>query len=123
MRLGSFYEVSFNVEGWESSGSADVEMEMGEFEEDVAVHTTMSTAKAHNLNGRGHFQVTANATPKITFSVAENSYVSFKIYNFLGQEVAELPGKEFAAGEHSRPVTTAHLANGVYHYAMKTAGR
>ncbi|MBN1760272.1 MAG: glycoside hydrolase family 11 protein [Chitinispirillaceae bacterium] len=120
MKLGSFYEVSFNVEGWQSKGSADVEMEMGKFEEDVAVNNTLNAAQNHKINGRGHFQVTANSIPQINFTVPVKSSVSFKVYNFLGREVAKIAGKEFSSGEHSLQVTNVNLAHGVYYYTMKT---
>jgi len=42
-----------------------------------------------------------------------------KVYNSLGQEVAELAGREYSAGQHSVTFNASNLASGIYFYAMK----
>jgi len=55
----------------------------------------------------------------IRFGVPNNSFVSLKVYNLLGQEVAVLAEKEFSAGMHSATFDASHLANGMYFYKIE----
>ena len=60
-----------------------------------------------------------NPATKIEFEVPDNSFVSLKVYNLLGEEVAELAGKEFSAGVHSVIFDASHLASGIYFYTLR----
>jgi hypothetical protein len=60
-----------------------------------------------------------NPSTIITFEIPVNSYVSLKVYNSLGQVVAELGGREYSAGQHSVTFNASNLASGIYYYAMK----
>jgi xylan 1,4-beta-xylosidase len=55
----------------------------------------------------------------IRFGVPDNSFVSLKVYNLLGQEVAVIAEKEYSAGMHSVTFDASHLANGMYFYRIK----
>jgi len=55
----------------------------------------------------------------IRFGVPNNSFVSLKVYNLLGQEVAVLAKKEFSAGMHSVTFDASRLANGIYFYTLR----
>lgn len=60
-----------------------------------------------------------NPSTTISFGIPKNTFVSLKVYNSLGQEIAELAGKEYPAGRHSVTFNASTLASGVYFYAMK----
>jgi hypothetical protein len=60
-----------------------------------------------------------NQLTRIDFEIPEESFVSLKVYNLLGQEVAVLAEKEFPAGGHSVTFSASHLANGVYFYILR----
>ena len=60
-----------------------------------------------------------NLSTTIAFAVPETVFVSLKVYNFHGQEIAELAGKEYSAGRHSVTFDASGLPNGVYFYAMR----
>ncbi len=119
MRLGSFYEVAFNVEGWQSSGSADVHIEMTEATA-VADNTAPGRAAKANLTTAGlqRIEVTGS-TPMFSFSTPEQQTLSFTVYDFLGREVSRIAGREYSAGSHSVPLTASRMARGVYYCAMK----
>ena len=55
----------------------------------------------------------------IRFGVPDNSFVSLKIYNLLGQEVAVLAEKEYSAGVHSVTFDASHLPSGMYFCTMR----
>jgi glucuronoarabinoxylan endo-1,4-beta-xylanase len=61
-----------------------------------------------------------NPTTQINFEIPEKSFVSLKVYNLLGEEIAELAGRENNAGMHSVIFDASTLSNGIYFYTLKT---
>lgn len=55
----------------------------------------------------------------IAFAVPETVFVSLKVYNPQGEEIAELAGRNYSAGRHSVTFDATGLASGVYFYAMR----
>jgi hypothetical protein len=60
-----------------------------------------------------------NGKTNIPFEIPENCYVSLKVYNTLGVEIAELAGKEYSRGKHSVAFDSGNLSGGIYFYAIK----
>ena len=60
-----------------------------------------------------------NPSTTISFSVPQGSKVSLKIYNILGQEVANLVDDYRQAGEYSVQFNASKLASGVYFYRLQ----
>ncbi len=59
-----------------------------------------------------------NPSTVIRYSVPQNSQVSLKIYNVLGQEVATLYNGMQRAGTYEDAFNASRLASGVYFYAL-----
>jgi hypothetical protein len=55
----------------------------------------------------------------ISFRIPENDFVSLKVYNMLGVEIAELAGKRFEAGNHSLEFESGQLPKGKYFYRVE----
>jgi xylan 1,4-beta-xylosidase len=55
----------------------------------------------------------------IGFGIPEKSFVSLKVYNLLGQEVAVIAEREFPSGVHSVTFDASHLPCGMYLYKIK----
>jgi xylan 1,4-beta-xylosidase len=55
----------------------------------------------------------------IRFGVPDDSFISLKVYNLLGQEVAVLAEKKFSRGMHSVTFDASTLANGTYFCKIK----
>lgn len=127
MKMGNLYEVSFVVEGYQSSGSADVTMSMntgtGISGSSCGSSSKTMVAQARGTIGQKHIKVKAGGTQTISFMIPVNSYAAVKVYNYLGQEIADLGGKEYSAGQHSVRFNASNLTNGVYYYAIKTSDR
>jgi endo-1,4-beta-xylanase len=128
MKMGSLYEVSFNVEGWESRGEADVTMSMDTGSGNTTEISSMKLGEgslqenivnAQGTSNVGYLNITKTGTQTITFTLPVNSYVSVKVYNYLGQEITRLGEKEYGAGKHSVSFNAQNLAHGVYYYALK----
>ena len=61
-----------------------------------------------------------NPSTSISFGLPQYSFVSLKVYNSLGEEIAELGGREYSAGQHIVKFNASNLASGVYFYTIRT---
>jgi hypothetical protein len=60
-----------------------------------------------------------NPTTTISYSIPEKSFVSLKVYNILGQEVASLINNQEEAGPHRVNFNAMNLSSGVYFYSIR----
>jgi hypothetical protein len=60
-----------------------------------------------------------NPATQINYSIPTKSYVSLKVHNLLGQEVATLFDGNRQAGRYSAVFDGRGLASGVYFYRLK----
>ena len=63
-----------------------------------------------------------NPSTKINFSLPVNGYVTLKVYDILGNEVATLVDGEKLAGEHSVNFNANGLSSGIYFYQLNVNG-
>jgi hypothetical protein len=63
-----------------------------------------------------------NPSTEIKFSLAVDSKVSMKVFNIVGEEVAELINSQLAAGSHNINFNASSLNSGVYFYRINAAG-
>jgi hypothetical protein len=61
-----------------------------------------------------------NPSTNICFTLPVSSFVSVKVYNTLGAEVAELTSQYYDAGKHTVQFDAAGFPSGVYYYRLKT---
>ncbi|GAB4288087.1 MAG: hypothetical protein Kow0098_05390 [Ignavibacteriaceae bacterium] len=59
-----------------------------------------------------------NPTTTISYSIPENSLVQIKVYDILGNRVAELVNEQQSAGEYSVNFNAENLSSGVYIYRI-----
>lgn len=62
-----------------------------------------------------------NPSTTINFSIPKASFVTLKVYNTLGKEVASIVSKDLQPGNYSEQFVASNLASGVYFYKL-TAG-
>ena len=63
-----------------------------------------------------------NPVTTINYTIAAKDFVTIKVFDFLGKEVATLVNEEKPAGSYSINFNASRLSNGVYFYKM-TAGK
>ncbi len=63
-----------------------------------------------------------NPTTRIDFSIPKQGFVSIKVYNMLGKEVATLVSREMTPGAYSLDFNASKLSSGVYFYKMEVNG-
>jgi hypothetical protein len=61
-----------------------------------------------------------NPSTIIDFTIPEKQVITLKIYNVIGEQVAELIHEELPAGRHSVPFNASDLAGGVYIYRLES---
>jgi hypothetical protein len=61
-----------------------------------------------------------NPVTKIKYSVPHSTFISLKVYNLLGQEVAILVEEEKQVGTYTILFDGSGLASGVYYYRLET---
>ena len=61
-----------------------------------------------------------NSKTNIIFEIPANTFVSLKVYNSLGAEIAELAGKNFQQGRHTVELDSENLSPGIYFYSINT---
>jgi hypothetical protein len=60
-----------------------------------------------------------NPTTTIEFTLPKASFVTLKVYDLLGNEVATLVAEKLPAGKHQRVWEVKGLASGVYLYRIE----
>lgn len=60
-----------------------------------------------------------NPTTKISFQIPETGYVSLKVYNSLGKEVADLVNEMKTEGKYTEIFDASNLSSGVYYYRIQ----
>lgn len=60
-----------------------------------------------------------NPTTNIQYSIPEQAHVTLKVYDVLGNEIAELVNEELSAGVYNRTFNAANLSSGIYFYTLR----
>ncbi len=60
-----------------------------------------------------------NPSTIISYSIPEKSFVTIKVYDVIGNEVATLINNQMEAGEHSVKFNGSNLSSGIYYYQIK----
>jgi hypothetical protein len=62
-----------------------------------------------------------NPSTHIKYAVANKQFVSIKVYDVIGNEIATLVNEEKPAGSYEVEFSANHLSAGVYYYSIVTA--
>jgi hypothetical protein len=62
-----------------------------------------------------------NPSTKIQFSVANDDYITLKVYNVAGQQVSSLINEHLTAGNYSVMFDASSLPSGVYYYRLTSS--
>jgi thermitase len=85
--------------------------------------------KSNNENGKSlnieyaleaNYPNPFNPQTSINYSIKEKGFVSLKVFNTLGEEVASLVDEVQEAGKYSAQFDASHLSSGLYLYRLQT---
>jgi hypothetical protein len=85
----------------------------------------ITSVKRVSTDVPGHFSLEQNypnpfnPTTTITFALPIKSFVSLRVFDALGREVATLVNDEFLAGRYSKKWDASGLPSGVYFYRLQ----
>lgn len=94
------------------------------FATNYTVNVTSATdVKSDNINPNefklyGNFPNPFNPSTKIQFSLPTNNYVTLKVYDISGREVASLVNSQMNAGQHLVNFDASNLSSGIYYYKL-----
>ena len=117
----SLKEYSF-VDNNSLSGKVDYRLKQidndGEFKYSNIVEVSLSAPTKFSLEQ--NYPNPFNPGTTIKYSIAKDSFVTMKLYNIVGEEVATLVNEEKPAGYYQIKFDASNLASGVYFYTLST---
>ncbi|MBK6913405.1 MAG: T9SS type A sorting domain-containing protein [Ignavibacteriales bacterium] len=90
----------------------------GTFEYSNTIEVEISTPLEFSLEQ--NYPNPFNPTTTITFSIPEKSFVTLKVYDILGREIAVLVNEELETGNFEKTFEASTLSSGVYIYRITT---
>jgi len=60
-----------------------------------------------------------NPSTSISFSLPSRLFVSLKVFDLIGREVATIVSEEMSAGTYSRQWNAANMSSGIYFYRLQ----
>jgi hypothetical protein len=94
---------------------------VGQFPEGVASVENISGVTPSNYSLEQNYPNPFNPSTTINFTIPNSEFVTLKVFNILGSEVANLVNENLVAGAYKYSFDAANLASGVYLYEL-TAG-
>jgi uncharacterized lipoprotein YddW (UPF0748 family) len=64
-----------------------------------------------------------NPSTQIKFSLPESGYTTLKVFDTIGNEIAELVNEDIPAGKYTINFNAAHLSSGIYIYILRSGGK
>ncbi len=92
----------------------------GKYEYSEEIEVTSGLVKEYSLEQ--NYPNPFNPTTNISFKLAKKGKVNIKIFNAIGQEVAELVNKTMEGGSYEVTFNAANLPSGVYFCRMNAGG-
>lgn len=91
---------------------------VGQFPEGVASVENISGVTPDNYTLAQNYPNPFNPSTTINFAIPNSEFVTLKVYNILGSEVATLVNENLAGGAYRFNFDAANLASGVYLYEL-----
>ena len=91
---------------------------VGEFPVGVASVENITEVLPNNYSLSQNYPNPFNPSTSINFSIPNSEFVSLKVYNILGSEVATLVNENLSAGSYRFSFDAADLASGIYLYEL-----
>jgi hypothetical protein len=96
-----------------ASGAIAVLMARGSATSTVAFMGTSTSINNNTLLDQYHLSVSPNPAQDLVivkFTLTQSQHISLRIFNTLGQEVAQILDETLSAGEHQKSLEISHLS-------------
>jgi hypothetical protein len=92
---------------------------VGQFMEGVSSVEEISSVTPNDYTLTQNYPNPFNPSTSINFAIPNSEFVTLKIYNILGSEVATLVNETLGAGSYKFNFDASNLASGIYLYELK----
>ncbi len=75
----------------------------------------------NNFSLSQNFPNPFNPSTNISFTIPNSGFVTLKVYDILGKEIATLINEELNAGNYTKTFNATNLSSGVYFYKLQTS--
>jgi len=118
LQNASVIEMNTGIAAYAYAGinSTDVYFDREDWVTDVTPEVNIPEAYSLEQNFPNPF----NPATTIRFNLPEQTYVSLKIYNSIGQEVSTLINRVVSSGTHEINFDASGLSSGIYFYQIQT---
>ena len=92
----------------------------------IRVYQNIPSGVQHSSPPQVYFELAQNypnpfnPTTTIQYQIPASGFVSLKIFDLLGKEIAVLVNSPQEPGKHSVPFNASHLTSGVYYYKLQS---
>ena len=118
MEIGGSFLFTGTSSPWDLSGSV-WRRPLSEMLTDFTDVEDKDKLSSQDFNLSQNYPNPFNPTTTISFNLPSRSFVSLKVFDGLGREVAELLSEEFAAGNHTQHWNASEFSNGIYYYRLQ----
>lgn len=98
------------------SNTVSAKVNEGTTEEKIVINPDEEMVVVFNL--ANNYPNPFNPSTEISFGLPEESFVNIKVFNILGEEVAEILNNNLSAGKHKVSFNAQNLSGGIYIYKL-----
>ena len=106
------------IEVYDEMGNFDIDSMDVKFKNGNPVGTESEQGKIYSFGLDQNYPNPFNPTTNIGFRISERGFVSLKVFDILGNEIATLVNKEKPAGEYEVEFDGSELTSGIYFYEL-----
>lgn len=110
----SYLEINVN-------GNLTVDKQV-DFNTGTTTDVDYNNSSINNFALEQNFPNPFNPETNIKYSINSNQFVSLKVYDVLGNEIADLINEEKSAGVYEVKFNGSELSSGIYFYRLQTGG-
>ena len=86
----------------------------------TVVENNQTSLKPSDYQLKQNYPNPFNPTTTISFDLPVRTFVSLKVYDLIGKEVATIVDEDMAAGSYSKIWNVSSMPSGIYFYRMQT---
>ena len=80
---------------------------------------SLSTDLPTHFNLEQNYPNPFNPSTTISFNLPAKSFVSLKVFDLIGREVATIVSEEMSAGHYTKQWNAAKISSGIYFYRLQ----